>query len=45
MEELAHLGSEKSRRIFVAWNPLDLRASEGRNSLHRQELPLPIMAV
>jgi hypothetical protein len=39
LEELAKLASERSRRLFVAENPIDLSAKEGRNCLYILELP------
>ncbi len=40
LEELTQLASEKSRRIFVAESPLDLRATEGRNCVYVLQLPV-----
>ena len=39
LEELAKLASEKSRRIFVAESPIDLRESEGKNCVYVLQLP------
>jgi hypothetical protein len=39
LEELARLLSEKSRRIFVAENPIDLRVSDGGNCVYVLQLP------
>jgi hypothetical protein len=39
LEELAQLASEKSRRLFVAENPIDLSTNEGRNCVYIFELP------
>jgi hypothetical protein len=39
LEELVKLASEKSRRLFVAENPIDLSANEGRNCVYILELP------
>jgi hypothetical protein len=38
-EELARLVSEKSRRLFVAENPIDLSTKEGQNCIYVLELP------
>jgi hypothetical protein len=40
LEELVHLSSERSRRIFVAQEPIDLSASKGRNFVYVLELPV-----
>jgi len=39
LEELVQLASEKSRRIFVTENPIDLRATEGSNCVYVLQLP------
>lgn len=39
MEELTQLAMEKSRRIFVTENHIDLRANEGRNCVYVLQLP------
>ena len=39
LEELAQLLKEKSRRIFVAENPIDLSTSQGQNCVYVLELP------
>ncbi len=39
LEELAQLAREKSRRLFVAEMPIDLRANIGRNCVFVLELP------
>jgi hypothetical protein len=39
LEELTQLASEKSRRLFVAENPIDLRSTTGRNCVYVLELP------
>lgn len=39
LEELGQLVSEKSRRIFVAESPIDLRDSETRNCVYVLQLP------
>lgn len=39
LEELAQLASEKSRRIFVAETPIDLRPKEGGNCIFVLQLP------
>jgi hypothetical protein len=39
LEELARLLSEKSRRIFVAEDPIDLRVNDGRNCVYVLQLP------
>jgi len=39
LEELTKLASEKSRRIFVAESPIDLRDSEGKNCVYILQLP------
>ena len=39
LEELARLAREKSRRLFVAEMPIDLRATVGRNCVFVLELP------
>lgn len=39
MAELTRLLSEKSRRIFVAQAPIDLRSSEGTNCVYVLQLP------
>ena len=39
LEELTRLVSEKSRRIFVAESPIDLRNPEGRNCVYVLQLP------
>lgn len=39
LEELTQLASEKSRRLFVAENPIDLSISDGRNCIYVLELP------
>ncbi len=43
LEELTGLASEKSRRIFVAESPIDLRVSEGRNAVYVIQLPTTAM--
>ena len=40
LEELTQLASEKSRRIFVAENPIDLSVFEGRNCVYVLQLPV-----
>ena len=39
LEELTHLAVEKSRRIFVAQNSINLSVSEGRNCVYVLQLP------
>jgi len=39
LEELAQLANEKSRRLFVAENPIDLSMMEGENCVYVLELP------
>ena len=39
LEELAQLTSEKTRRLFVAENPIDLNAKQGENCVYILELP------
>jgi len=39
LEELAQLATEKSRRLFVAENPIDLSMKEGENCVYVLELP------
>jgi len=39
LDELTKLASEKSRRIFVAESPIDLRESEGKNCVYVLQLP------
>ena len=39
MEELTQLLAEKSRRIIVAQEPIDLRSSEGTNCVYVLQLP------
>ncbi|MGA2784777.1 MAG: hypothetical protein ABSF09_08785 [Candidatus Bathyarchaeia archaeon] len=39
LEELALLVKEKTRRIFVAENPIDLSTSQGQNCVYVLELP------
>lgn len=39
LEELTQLVSEKSRRIFLAENPIDLSSSEGKNCVYVLQLP------
>ncbi len=39
IQELESLASEKSRRVFVAQSPIDLRASVGGNCVYVLELP------
>ncbi len=39
LEELAQLANEKSRRLFVAENPIDLSVKEGENCIYILELP------
>jgi len=39
LEELVLLVNEKSRRIFVAANPIDLSTSQGQNCVYVLELP------
>ena len=39
LEELANLAGERSRRIFVAENSIDLSANTGTNSVYVLELP------
>jgi hypothetical protein len=43
LEELTQLVSEKSRRIFVTENPVDLTMTEGQNCVY--VLQLPVMAL
>ena len=38
LEELAQLASEKSRRLFVAENPINLSMKEGENCIYILEL-------
>ena len=40
LEELTQLASEKSRRIFVAQNPIDLSVSQGHNCVYVLQLPV-----
>lgn len=40
MQELSQLATEKSRRIFVAENPIDLRSTDGTNSVYVLQLPV-----
>ncbi len=44
LEELAELLSEKSRRIFVAENDVNLKSLQGENSIFVLELPEGSMA-
>jgi hypothetical protein len=39
LEELAHLISEKGRRILVAQNPVDLKTLQGENAVYILQLP------
>lgn len=39
LEELTRLASEKSRRLFVAENPIDLSTKDGQNCVYILELP------
>jgi len=39
LEELAQLASEKTRRLFVAENPIDLSMKDGENCIYILELP------
>jgi hypothetical protein len=39
LEELTQLMSEKSRRLFVAENPINLTSTEGGNCVYVLELP------
>ncbi len=39
LEELVLLVKERSRRVFVAENPIDLSASQGQNCVYVLELP------
>jgi hypothetical protein len=39
LEELAHLISQKGRRILVAQNPVDLKTLQGENSVYILQLP------
>jgi hypothetical protein len=39
LEELAQLANEKSRRLFVAENPIDLGMTKGGNCIYILELP------
>ena len=39
LEELTQLLAEKSRRIFVAQAPIDLRSVEGKNCIYVLQLP------
>jgi hypothetical protein len=39
LEELTRLASEKSRRLFIAENPIDLSMKEGQNCVYILELP------
>lgn len=39
IQELERLATEKSRRIFVAESPIDMRESTGRNTIYILELP------
>ena len=39
LEELTRLANEKSRRLFVAENPVDLGMKEGENCVYVLELP------
>ncbi|HYB84229.1 MAG TPA: hypothetical protein VED86_02785 [archaeon] len=39
LEELAQLTVERSRRLFVAQNPIDLGMKEGENCVYVLELP------
>jgi len=39
-DELSQLAGEGGRRIFVAQNPIDLRATQGANRLYILELPV-----
>lgn len=40
LEELMQLASEKSRRIFVAERPIDLRVTQGKNCVYVLQLPV-----
>ncbi|HYW02255.1 MAG TPA: hypothetical protein VE862_12355 [Candidatus Acidoferrum sp.] len=40
LEELIKLASEKSRRIFVAQNSIDLSVSQGHNCVYVLQLPV-----
>jgi hypothetical protein len=40
LEELVQLATEKSRRIFVAERPVDLRATQGKNCIYVLQLPV-----
>ena len=42
LEELVHLSSERSRRIFVAQEPIDLSAFQGLNCVYVLELPVSL---
>ena len=39
LEELTQLTKEKGRRLFVAENPINLSATQGRNCVYVLELP------
>ena len=39
LEEMTQLLAEKSRRIFVAQAPIDLRSGEGKNCIYVLQLP------
>jgi hypothetical protein len=39
VEELTQLAAEKSRRLFVAENPIDLTSNKGENCIYVLELP------
>ena len=39
LEEMTQLLAEKSRRIFVAQAPIDLRSGEGKNCVYVLQLP------
>ena len=39
LEELAQLANEKSRRLFIAENPIDLSTVVGENCIYILELP------
>jgi len=39
LEELAQLASERTRRLFVAENPIDLSMKDGENCIYILELP------
>lgn len=39
LDELAQLAIDRSRRLFIAENPIDLSVTEGRNCIYVLELP------